>query len=310
MKVLIVCSGNSRSGRFRLEIDKPYVYEQVEAIRRQFDVEFDFFLINGRGIRGYLSNLTALREKVQHDRFDIVHAHYGNSGFLSIMQKSVPVVITFHGSDIDLLSGRVLSKIAMKMSVFNIFVTQRLAEKARAKGNFAVISCGVDLDKTFPVDVAEARRRTGLDPGKKYALFSSSFGNPDKNYELARRAAELVGNIDLLELSGFTREQVNLLMNAVDLLIVTSLHESGPLVVKEAVACGCPVVSVDVGDVREIIGGIQGCYLTSYDPADIAAKMSAVLGSGARTNDRNRILSFDNKEIARKVYDVYARYAS
>ena len=38
-------------------------------------------------------------------------------------------------------------------------------------------------------------------------------------------------------------------MLAADVCLITSTRESGPLVAKEAVVCGCPVVAVDVGDI-------------------------------------------------------------
>jgi len=55
--------------------------------------------------------------------------------------------------------------------------------------------------------------------------------------------------------------------------LLTSLHEGSPTVVKEALACGLPVVSVDVGDVAERIEGIEGCHLAVATPEDLAAKL-------------------------------------
>ena len=40
-------------------------------------------------------------------------------------------------------------------------------------------------------------------------------------------------------------------MSAADVCLITSTRESGPLVAKEAITCGCPVVAVDVGDMHE-----------------------------------------------------------
>lgn len=33
-------------------------------------------------------------------------------------------------------------------------------------------------------------------------------------------------------------------------------------------ACNCPIVSIDVGDVRYVFGETKGCYITSRDEAD------------------------------------------
>jgi teichuronic acid biosynthesis glycosyltransferase TuaC len=95
-------------------------------------------------------------------------------------------------------------------------------------------------------------------------------------------------------------------MNACDLVLVTSRHESGPLVVKEAIACGCPVVATDVGDVREVIGDLAGCYITSYDVEEIAAKISLAAGFG-RTQGRRQITYLDNNLLAEKVFGIYQK---
>ena len=39
-------------------------------------------------------------------------------------------------------------------------------------------------------------------------------------------------------------------MLAADVSLITSTRESGPLVAKESIVCGCPVVAVDVGDMH------------------------------------------------------------
>jgi len=61
-------------------------------------------------------------------------------------------------------------------------------------------------------------------------------------------------------------------LNASNVLLLTSLHEGSPTVVKEALACGLPVVSVDVGDVAERIEGIEGCHLAVATPETWPAK--------------------------------------
>ena len=125
---------------------------------------------------------------------------------------------------------------------------------------------------------------------------------------MAKKAISLVDkDINLIELRWYNREKVNLIMNAVDLLLVTSHSETGPLVVKEAMACNCPIVSTDVGDVKSIIGGTEGCYITTYDPEDVAYKIKRALDFGKRTNGREKIKHFDLNIIARKIIRVYEK---
>ena len=62
-------------------------------------------------------------------------------------------------------------------------------------------------------------------------------------------------------------EEIILLMIACDALIVTSLQEGSPTIVKEALACDLPIVSVVVGDVAERLRGIEGCEIATDDRA-------------------------------------------
>jgi hypothetical protein len=83
---------------------------------------------------GYLRELPALRRLIRAERPDIVHAHYGLSGLLANLQRLVPVVTTYHGSDINVPHILRLSKIAMRLSAHNIFVSARSANIALALG--------------------------------------------------------------------------------------------------------------------------------------------------------------------------------
>ena len=124
---------------------------------------------------------------------------------------------------------------------------------------------------------------------------------------LAKESIALLNGVELLELKGYTREEVNLLMNACDAQLTTSFRESGPLVVKEAMACGTPVVSVDVGDVKEVFGRTEGCYIARYCPKDISEKLLKAFSFRGKTSGRERIefLQLDNKIVVNKIMDVY-----
>src|SRR5438876_1090772 len=66
-------------------------------------------------------------------------------------------------------------------------------------------------------------------------------------------------------LRGVVHKEVPFWLNASDSLLLTSLHEGSPTIVKEALACNVSVVSVNVGDVSERIKGIAGCHLALPD---------------------------------------------
>ena len=297
MKVLIVCSGNT--GKI-----SPFVKEQGDSLRNN-GIDIDYFMIKGKGIFGYLKNLPILKKQIKNNKYDLIHAHYGLSGLLCVLQRKIPVIITFHGSDINRCYHKVFSKIAMRLSLYNIFVHKSIKEKVKAKKNYSIISCGVNFDSFFIVDKIEAHKKLCLNINKKYILFAGAFDNWVKNSQLAINSVKNILDADLIELNGYNREQVNLLINACDVLLLTSFSEGSPQVVKEAMACNCPIVSTDVGDVKDVIGDTEGCYITSYEAKDVSKKIKMALDFGKRTNGRENIKHLEINIIAQKIISVY-----
>jgi len=301
MKVLIVANYNK--GHFAA-----FVLEQIQALRL-LGVEIETYGKVGKGPLGYLRNIMGIHRKIRSFKPDLIHAHYGLCGLLANIQRQVPVVTTYHGSDIHSGGWQLkLSQIAMRLSAYNIFVSKKLFDlSGYRKANACVQSCGVDLDLIKVVPRLEAREKLGLDAQLQFGLFSSSFDNQIKNAPLAIAAVEKLPNVQLKELKGYSREEVNLLMNACDFQLTTSFRESGPLVVKEAMACGTPVVSVDVGDVKDVMGETAGCYIAEKDADDIANKIEQALAFNGKTDGRQRIsdLGLENKVIAKRIVDIY-----
>ena len=299
MRILIVASYNKN-------YFAPFILEQVDALR-QLGCEVDYFGVVGKGIKGYLSALGGLRKKVKSFKPDVIHAHYGLSGLLANLQRSIPVLTTYHGSDINLPKILRLSKIAMKLSAWNIFVSQRNVDIAKPKKNYVLLPCGVNLPNYVEEDICVVKKKLNCNPNKKYILFAGAFDNKVKNAKLAQDSISLLENAELIELKGYTREQVTALFYAVDAFLMTSFTEGSPQVVKEAMACGCPLVSVDVGDVAERIEGLEGCYIAERNPQDIVTKLQQVLSLKTRTKGRERIieLGLTNELVAKKLVEIY-----
>lgn len=285
-----------------------FVMEQYNALQKAGVTVFTH-KVTGHGLSGYLKETVKLRRTIREVHPDIIHAHYGLSGLCANIQRKIPVVTTFHGSDIH--SGGwllKLSRLAMRLSSYNIFVSNILYERSGyKKDNYSIISCGVDLETIKPIDRNEAKEKIGRN--NTFVLFAGSFTNQVKNPELAKKSMSTLPQVELVEMKGYTREEVNLLMNAADCLLVTSHREGGPLVVKEAMSCGTPLVSVDVGDVREVIGETAGCYIADRNANDIAKKIELALAFNGKTEGRQRIidLGLDNKQIAKRIIEIYQK---
>ena len=311
-----MCSRNS--GRV-----VPFIEEQAESVRR-LGHTVKFFTIEGKGIGGYLKNWLPYIAKLRIFQPNVVHAHYGLSCLFANLQMRVPVVSTYHGSDINDPKVFRFSKIAIKLSRRNVFVSEKitpltpletsppaplLEERGEGEGRDknVVIPCGVDTTLFVPMDKQECRERMKQDADKKYVLFAGAFDNKVKNAAPAKAAVELLKDVELLELKGYSRQEVVWLMNAVNAVLMTSFTEGSPQFIKEAMACNCPVVSVLVGDVPEVIQDVKGCYLASYDEKDIADKLQKVFAEGQRTEGREVIIErqLDLMQVAERIETVY-----
>lgn len=338
MKILVIAS--DKGGKFA-----PFIEEQITALQ-QAGVEVIRYGVTGKGITGYLRELPALRRFIRAERPDLIHAHYGLCGLLANLQRRVPVVTTYHGSDINKPSILRFSKIAIRLSAWNIFVSKRNIaiairrkgeEAKRLSGKYELLPCGINIPEPW----SELQNKLVgqltlnqwvqgvLNKEVKNILFAGAFDNNVKDPELAKEAIALcnsaIGNgqwdmgindqspianrpINFIELKGYNRDQVNALMYNCDMLLMTSKTEGSPQVIKEAMACGCPIVSVDVGDVAERTSGVDGCYIVpSREPKDIAAALLQAITFEGRTNGREKIIEMglSNEQVAEQLVEIY-----
>ena len=313
MKILIIAS--DKGGKFA-----PVIEEQIAALQAR-GINILRYGITGKGILGYLRELPALRRLIRTEHPDLIHAHYGLSGLLANLQRLVPVVTTYHGCDINAKKNRPFSKVAMCLSAWNIFVSHRQMlnaygtdERANKNHKWSIIPCGIDTH-LFDDEHVCTEWYDRKFPSKNSVLFAGSFDNFVKGPKLAKQAVEIYNAshselpIELLELRGYTREQVVTLMHKCSALLLTSIREGSPQVVKEAMACGCPIVSVDVGDVTERLNGVEGCYVVpNRDAQSLAAALEHAVAFG-RTNGREKLLDdrLDNAQVAEILISIYTK---
>ena len=337
MKVLIIASDKGN-------ILSSFVEEQLKALSK-LGVEIVRYGVKGKGITGYLQEISTLRRIIHKEKPDLIHAHYGLCGLLANLQRLVPVVTTYHGSDINLPKNLFFSKISIYLSAYNIFVSKRsltIAQKSiftllksRILKHSLVLPCGIDLFDEQLHSRVEARKILGLNENEQIILFAGAFDNVVKDAPLAKAAVayfatemsnkqeDQTGNnttfpitkeqIRLIELRGYTRAQVNLMMCAANCLLMTSKTEGSPQVIKEAMACGCPIVSVDVGDVSERTSGVEGCYIVpSREPAAIANILKKAIDFVGKTKGREHIIEskLENNEVAKTIYSIYQQVLS
>lgn len=306
MRVLVLT--NMLPGPGRLGFGT-FVREQIEDLRR-LELDVSVLLVDGASSRlNYFRGAARLRSFLRRNRVDLVHAHYGLTGAVAVSQRSVPSVTTFHGSDCngDRPWQTVVSWGVARLCT-PIFVSQELAAGIDRAGA-AVIPAAVDLDVFHPVERTEARRALGWPDDGFVALLPGSRSVRRKRADLFDAALDYarrtVPELRAASLEGLTREQVALLMNAVDVTVMTSNYEGSPVAVKESLACLTPVVSVPVGDVEQLLGDLPGCSVVPREPARIGDALVAALGAGRPAQLRERAAAYGRPQMAQRVVEVY-----
>jgi len=289
-----------------------FVYDQVEALRRS-GIDIDVLFINGRQSKwNYLWGVLALWGKLLTRKYDLIHAHYSLSGLVSRLQFLYPVVVTYHGGEVKDHAPKLLRWLAHRgPEWFNRVIVVNKAEKAILKdaGNIRVIPCGVNLDEFVPVPRAEARRMLELPLDKFLVLWAGEYWQREKRFDLVEASMQALKErypaSELILVSGKPHSVIPAYMSACDALLLVSFSEGSPMVIKEAMAINLPIISTDVGDVGEVISGVEGCYLVEPDVEDIVDKLLLVTQRKERTNGREKIGRLSSGQIAEQIIAVY-----
>jgi glycosyltransferase involved in cell wall biosynthesis len=241
-------------------------------------------------------------------KYQLIHAHYGYCGFVALCQFRCPVVVTFRGSDVLSKRERPLSRWVASRAHQSIVMTEQM-KQLLGQPKARVIPYGIDFKLFKPGDKVEARRILGLPMNAKLILFPYDPRRFLKRYDLVVKATDKLKSqfpeIRVVCIYDKPHEMVAHYMNACDALILASDWEGAPVAIREAMACNMPIVSVDVGDTKQIIGNTEGCYICRQDPNELADRLSLVLKETNRTNGRQAILDLDIMKTAAKVADIY-----
>lgn len=302
-----------------------FVEQQVKSLlARGMDVRVMFADRRNEGPSVYYRIKEMLEHELAEFTPDVVHVMYGGvmADQVTKLGGLPPTVVTFHGSD---LLGENLSGVRRKLIArYGVHCSRKAAQRAKgiivvarhllkALGKrvnpekIQVIPCGIDLERFKPLE--QCRERLGWQARDFHVLFATSAGDPVKRPELARAAVARLnrkyGCIKFHVLSGTPNNEVPVWLNAADALLLTSRHEGSPTIVKEALGCGLPVVSVPVGDVAERIADIRGCHLAEPEPEDLAQKLDLIYRNRQRLECREKLSSLSLEAVAARLEHFY-----
>ena len=193
----------------------------------------------------------------------------------SIAKKhSVPWIAVVHGHDFDVAlndhRGKRITSLAKS--------ADRLVVVSNSLTRFESITipCHVNVDDEWHKPMKKFNglfRKSKID-----ILFPADPRRPEKNHILALRVGEELETrgwkVGITTLKKQPRTMVWDRMLAADVCLITSTRESGPLVAKESIVCGCPVVAVDVGDMAEWM------EVFPHDISELADAVEARLENG------------------------------
>lgn len=260
----------------------------------------------------------AVRKVLRREKISIVHAHWlMPQGFVAALYKKVvnpeiQVLVTSHGSDLNLLNSWPLScikKFVLSAADYVTVVSEPLQQKARQLGcrkEISVIPVGIDPQTFCPTPGPEVWKT----PHTRQLLFVGRLvevkgimtlfqAMPAILQLYSQTSLTVIGDGNLREqLENFARQHgiskhihfTGTLANAslpayysqADLVIMPSLHEGSPVVLPEALACGALVLASDIPAYRQHIhDGQNGFLFTCADPSDLAEKVIYILDHDA-----------------------------
>ncbi len=319
MRILFVASGHGPHKEMA-----PFTRAQASSLRR-IGLTINSFPIEGQGLRAYVRAIPQLRKYLRENPPDVIHAHYSLSGWVAVAARPrQPIVLSLMGTDAYgeyvgenkvIPQSRLLTLLTWLIQPFVqkiICKSANIAAYSYRPGITEILPNGVELDKFELLPHEATRKALGLRPDRRYVLFLGDPKNPRKNVALARRAISLLqrDDVELLLPYPIPHSEVVRYFNAADAFVLCSYMEGSPNVVKEAMACNCPLVVTDVGDAAWLVGDEPGCYVASFDPADFAQKLELALqfgSKGQRTGGRERLhtLGLEAGQVADRLKTIY-----
>jgi teichuronic acid biosynthesis glycosyltransferase TuaC len=304
MKVLFVGSGNSVAGI------SPILKNQGISLTKQ-GIDIDYYMIRGKGISGYLKNIFTLRIWLKHHKYELIHAHYSYSAFVASVAGAKPMIVSLMGSDARPIGiFKILIQFFRKIFSWKGLIvksdTMRLNLNIK---NVEIIPNGVDMSCFKPLDKNLCQSELQWDKAKRHILFAANPVRTEKHYSLAYNAVKMINDptLELHSLENIPHDQIPCWLNASDIILLTSVYEGSPNIIKEAMACNRPIVCTNVGDVKELFGSVAGCFLTESIDSEVVQSIKAALSFKNNTHGRDRIiqLKLDSVSVASRIIEFY-----
>jgi glycosyltransferase involved in cell wall biosynthesis len=323
MRVLQVVGGRKPENGSRENI---FIHRQINSL--SFLIPDMEIIHAGLGSRpkDMIALAIKLRHAIKNFKPDIIHSQYATmTGAVTIIAGGrIPVAVSFGGDEIygtyvSASSTKSLrTSLALKCSRYcarqaAVCIAKNESMRAILKDwgarRVEVIPNGVNLDVFKELDQQHCRAQLGLPHDVLYVIFAVRDNDYVKRRDLAEKAVRLCNpgasrKVELLILDNVAPSLMPIYLNAGNVLLLCSNHEGSPNIVKEALACNRPVVSTDVGDVRERFGSVSGLFLVPPTPSDIARGLQQAL-CWQKSNGRNFVAALSEEIVAKQLFTLY-----
>jgi teichuronic acid biosynthesis glycosyltransferase TuaC len=304
-----------------------FVRDQVRALERIDSIELELFTFAPGSMASYLKAARSLRRRFGEREFDVVHAHFGLTGWPALAVRARAHVLTLHGTDLAHPRSRAITLAGLRAQQLVGAVSSELAATVprwATRRGVAVLPCGVDTARFQPTPRTQARAELGLDPDRPYLLFPADPARSEKRYDLALSLARASGSsgpcgpsgpssssgptgsaAELLVLRGVEPERVPLMVNAANAVIVPSDREGFGLAVLEALSCDVPVLATPHGIAPEVLAGVAGAYCGPFDLDTWGAALAPHLSGDPRIEGRQRAARYSADAMAARVVEAW-----
>lgn len=262
--------------------------------------------------RSKLAGIRALASLLRRERVDVLHvqaAYLLPWAVPAACLASVRVVYTIHSSHAFEIQPRLcwivrllapwLDGISCITETLRVFLMEQVGIAER---RIRLVRNGIDLNRFSPAGTegAVAQRPAGWSAhapvfgnvarfcdAKDHPLLLRAFASVRRKHPEARlllvgdgegraqaeRLCATLGLGDAVHFAG-TRKDVPELLRAMDVFVLSSRHEGMPVAVLEAMACGVPVVTTDVGGISELVH--DGDTARMVTPQNLEALVAAM----------------------------------
>lgn len=294
-----------------------FVKEQIDSLA-ELGINNEIFFINGRekGKFEYIRSIFRLRSFLKDKKYDLIHCHHALSALCLILSgrmRKFKTIMSYQSNPVN-EQGNYIYKF-----VKNSFDAVIIKNHSQVIDN-KVVFCqpnGVNIDFFQPIDKEVCIKKLKLNKNKIYVLFvSSNHIRQEKRYDKFQATIEILKtkynlhNIEELKLNNIKRSLVPYYFNAASAHLLTSDFEGSPNSVKEAMACNLPVVSTNVGSVKELLQNVNGSYVAkTNEPEELADLIYKVLNETRKNNGREQLIKqeLDIVSVAKKIKAIYKK---